>query len=56
MANQRGLHVMMIITAWLLYAAPNVHGWGKEGHEIICKIAQVLDFHLLCLLAYELSI
>jgi hypothetical protein len=45
MANQKGLHVvMMIITVWLLYAAPNIHGWGKEGHEIICKIAQVLIF------------
>ncbi|KFK41239.1 hypothetical protein AALP_AA2G103900 [Arabis alpina] len=40
MTNQRGLHVVMIIIAWLLYAAPNVHGWGTEGHTIVCKIAQ----------------
>ncbi|KAL1223319.1 Endonuclease 2 [Cardamine amara subsp. amara] len=41
MANQRGLQVMMIIiTTWLLYAAPKIHGWGIQGHEIVCKIAQ----------------
>ncbi|ESQ28443.1 hypothetical protein EUTSA_v10018954mg [Eutrema salsugineum] len=40
MANQRGLHVVMIITAWFLYAAPKIHGWGIEGHTIVCKIAQ----------------
>ncbi|CAF2063216.1 hypothetical protein Bca4012_101294 [Brassica carinata] len=41
MANQIWLlHVMMIITALFLYSAPNVHGWGIEGHTIVCKIAQ----------------
>ncbi|CAH8358868.1 unnamed protein product [Eruca vesicaria subsp. sativa] len=41
MANQIWLlHVVMIITALFLYSAPNVHGWGIEGHTIVCKIAQ----------------
>ncbi|KAJ4870555.1 Endonuclease 2 [Raphanus sativus] len=41
MANQTCLlHVVMIITALFLYSAPNVHGWGIEGHTITCRIAQ----------------
>lgn len=54
MANQRGFYVVMIITAWFLYSATNIHGWGKEGHTIICKIAQVFFYtHLLRFSVYN---
>ncbi|XP_010542169.1 PREDICTED: endonuclease 2 [Tarenaya hassleriana] len=39
MANHR-VFCAVIISAWLLHMAPIIDAWGKEGHTIICKIAQ----------------
>lgn len=29
-----------------LYVLPGTHSWGKEGHYITCKIAEVSDSHI----------
>lgn len=47
---------MMIITALFLYSAPNVHGWGIEGHTIVCKIAQVLDLFIVFMFRFIIKI
>lgn len=57
MANQTCLlHVVMIITALFLYSAPNVHGWGIEGHTITCRIAQVLDLFIVFIFRLNIKI
>lgn len=44
MALNIQISVLIILT--LAFLSPAIHGWGVDGHFIICTIAQVPQFYI----------
>lgn len=35
--------LLLVVVAAAMARAPTAHAWGKEGHYMVCKIAEVRD-------------